>query len=293
VVRIAHDGEIARWGHVIGSAESTPYGLLVRTGLIGLGLAVAAAVVWWRRVRCSGGWTATAAAVAAGIAVIALFHDLLDVDVVLWWWAALIGLAIPDAAPRVAGCPAGAGGGLLLRIPAALATAFVVLWSVATPALARQLWWSGPSTATLAERAERAEPWYSEPLAWRVDELLARPHWSWPEAAEAISWSRRAVEVHPGEARAWTALGDVHARVASDLGPWPDALDGARQGFGRATALEPHLPWYWARWAAFERSVGQLEEARRLVDRALAEEPRFVRGWLAFHENRPMPMPAA
>jgi O-antigen ligase len=280
VVRIAHDGEIARWGHVIGSAESTPYGLLVRTGLIGLGLAVAAAVVWWRRVRCAGGWTATAAAVVAGIAVLALFHDLLDVDVVLWWWAALIGLAFPHAIPPVAGCPAGAGAGLLLRIPAALAMVFAVLWSVATPALARQLWRSGTSTAALAERAERAEPWFAEPLEWRVDELLARPRWSWQEAAEAISWSRRAVEVHPGGARAWSALGDVHARVAAELGPWPDALDGARQGFGRATALEPHLPWYWARWAAFERSVGQLEEARRLVDRALAEEPRFVRGWL-------------
>jgi len=167
-----------------------------------------------------------------------------------------------------------------VRVPAALALAFAVLWSVATPALARRAWWSGPSTAARAERAERAEPWFSEPLEWRVDQLLARPEWSWPEAAEAISWSRRAVEVHPGGARAWSALGDVHARVAAELGPWPDALDGARQGFGRATALEPHLPWYWARWAAFERSVGQLADASRLVERALAEEPRFVRGWL-------------
>ncbi len=280
VVRIAHEGGIARWGHVIGSAESTPYGLLVRTGFVGLGLAVAAAVVWWRRVRCSGSSSATAGAVVAGIAVLALFHDVLDVDVVLWWWAGLLGLACPVATVPTAGAPAAVDVGLRVRLPAALALAFALLWSVATPALARHLWWSGPSTAALAERVQRAEPWFSEPVEWRVDELLARPRWSWAEAAEAISWGRRAVELHPGRARAWSALGDVHTRVAAELGPWPDALDGAREGFGRATALEPHLPWYWARWAAFERSVGELEEARRLVDRALAEEPRFVRGWL-------------
>jgi hypothetical protein len=218
--------------------------------------------------------------VVAGIAVFALFHDFLDVDVVLWWWAGLLGLAFPVATAPAAGAPAASDAGLRARLLAALALAFALLWSVATPALARYLWWSGPSTAALAERSERAEPWFSEPVEWRVDELLARPQWSWPEAAEAISWSRRAVELHPGGARAWSALGDVHARVASELGPWPDALDGAREGFGRATALEPHLPWYWARWAAFERSVGQLADARRLVERSLDEEPRFVRGWL-------------
>jgi hypothetical protein len=281
VVRIAHEGEIARWGHVIGSAESTPYGLLVRTGLLGLGLAAAAGVAWWRRMRRSGETCAAAApAVVAGIAVLALFHDVLDVDVVLWWWAGLLGLACPVAAAPAAGAPRAVDAGLRVRLPAALALAFALLWCVATPALARYLWWSGPSTAVLAERAQRAEPWFSEPVEWRVDELLARPEWSWAEAAEAISWSRRAVELHPGRARAWSALGDVHARVAAELGPWPDALDGAREGFGRATALEPHLPWYWARWATFERSLGQLADASRLVERALAEEPRFVRGWL-------------
>jgi len=281
VVRIAHEQELGRWGHVIGSAESTPYGLLVRTGLLGLGLAAAAAVAWWRRMRRSGESCAAAApAVVAGIAVLALFHDVLDVDVVLWWWAGLLGLACPVAAVPAAGAPGVPGAGLRVRLPAALALAFALLWSVATPALARFLWWSGPSTAALAERAERAEPWFSEPVEWRVDELLARPQWSWPEAAEAISWSRRAVELHPGSARAWSALGDVHVRVAAELGPWPDALAGAREGFDRATALEPHLPWYWARWAAFERSVGRLADASRLVERALAEEPRFVRGWL-------------
>jgi hypothetical protein len=280
VVRIAHEQGLARWGHVIGSAESTPYGLLVRTGLVGLALAAASAVAWWRRARSRGSESATAApAVVAGIVVLGLFHDVLDVDPVLWWWAALVGLAWPLAAsPPDAG--GGGEGGRVGRVVAGLALGFAVLWSVATPALARRVWWSGPSTAALADRAQRVEPWYAEAVQWRVDELLARPRWTWQEAAEAISWSRRAVELHPGAARTWSALGDVHARVAVELGPFPDALDGAREGFGRATALEPHVPWYWQRWATFERSVGQLEAARRLVGRALGEEPRFVRGWL-------------
>jgi len=280
VVRIAHEQELGRWGHVIGSAESTPYGLLIRAGVVGLALAAAAAVVWWRRARSHGAESGTAAsALVAGIAVLALFHDVLDVDVVLWWWAALVGLAWPLAASHP-DADAGREGGRSGRVVAGLALGFAVLWSVATPALARRAWWSGHSTGLLADRAQRVEPWYAEPVEWRVDELLARPQWTWHEAAEAISWSRRAVELHPGAARTWSALGEVHARVVVELGPFPDALDGAREGFGRATALEPHLPWYWLRWAIFERSVGQLEEARRLAGRALEEEPRFVRGRL-------------
>jgi hypothetical protein len=120
-----------------------------------------------------------------------------------------------------------------VRIPVGLALAFSVLWSVATPALARQLWWSGPSTAGLAERAQRIEPWFSEPLEWRVDELLARGQWSWHEAAEAISWSCCAVEVHPGSG-AWLA-------PPTSMPGWratasPDALDGAQEGYHRAKA---------------------------------------------------------
>ena len=36
----------------------------------------------------------------------------------------------------------------------------------------------------------------------------------------------------------------------------------------------------WLQWAAFERSVGRVDESERLAERALAEEPNFVRGWL-------------
>ena len=132
----------------------------------------------------------------------------------------------------------------------------------------------------LAERAERADLWYAEPIEWRVGELLAEPAWSWEDAAAALSWSRRAAEIHPGSSRVWMKVGDVHARIATELGPWPDALAGASEGYGRATELEPHLPWAWLRWAVFERSVGQLDDARGRAERAVSEEPSFVRGWL-------------
>ena len=38
-------------------------------------------------------------AALAAMAVICAFHDMLTVDVVLWWWALTIGLMEADAAP--------------------------------------------------------------------------------------------------------------------------------------------------------------------------------------------------
>jgi len=72
----------------------------------------------------------------------------------------------------------------------------------------------------------------------------------------------------------------VHGRVVTELGPWPDAVDGARAGYRRATELEPHLPWAWLEWAQLERSLGRTDDARELAERSVAEEPHFVRGHL-------------
>ncbi len=280
VARIAHQGSIARWGHIIGSAESTPYGLLVRTGFVGLGLAVLAGALWWRREHSENrSWSGGAGAVAAGIGVLALFHDYLMVDVVLWWWAVLLGAVFTfDLSPAERdpqGLPRGGW-----RLLTALAGGFVVLWTIAQPAHARSLWWSAPSTAELAERAVRAEPWFAEPAQWRVDDLLQREPWSWETAAEALGWSRRAAATHPGSSRVWMEVGQAHGRVVTDLGPWPDAVDGAREAYRRATELEPHLPWAWLQWAQLERSLGRTDDARRLAERAVTEEPNFVRGRL-------------
>jgi hypothetical protein len=277
VVRIAHEGSIARWGRIIGSTESTPYGLLVRTGMVGFGLAVVGVVLGWRRLReCSG----SARAVVAGIVVLAVFHDYLMVDVVLWWWAALLGATLPiglraagsDAAPAVV-APA-------VRLVGGLAAAFLVLWTIAQPAWARRLWWSAPASAGVAERALRAEPWLAEPARWRVADALARPAWTWEDAAEALRWSRRAAAAHPGSSRVWIEAAQVHSRAVTELGPWPDAVEGARDGYRRATELEPHLPWAWLQWAQLERSLGEPGRAGELAERAVAEEPNFVRGWL-------------
>ncbi len=278
VVRIAHDGGIARYGHIIGSAESTFFGLLVRTGIVGFGLAVAAAVVWFRR-SPSLKTVGTPRAIVAGIAVLALFHDFLGVDVVLWWWAVLIGAAAPVEPVAAEGYRA-TRTWHPLKIAAGLAMAFLVLWSVAQPAFARSLWWSGRPTDELAVTTLRAELWLSEPGEWVVRSRLAAAEWTWETAAETLDWSRQMVTIHPGSALLWSEDAKVSARVVNDFGPWSDAVERARQGFGRATELEPHVPWYWLQWAAFERSMGREDEAKRLAERAVAEEPNFVRGWL-------------
>jgi hypothetical protein len=279
-VRIAHSEPIARYRHVIGSAESTPLGLLVRTGMVGLGLAVWGVIVWLRR-GLEGGLLRerSTRTLLVAIVVLGAFHDVLDQSVVLWWWAVLLAVVEPASeqvgAPRPALRPA-----LASRVVAALAVAGLVLWGVVQPAYARRLWWSQPSTAELSERVLRAEPWFGEVARWRTRELLRRSLWSWETAAEAMFWSRRATGLERSSAAVWSEYGLVNARVAEQRGAWKDAIEAAREGFRRATELEPHLPWHWLRWGQFERTRGRLEEARRLATRSVTEEPLFVRGWL-------------
>jgi hypothetical protein len=281
VVRIAHAESIARYRHVIGSAESIPLGLAVRTGLVGLSLAVAAVVAWLHGCRARGTFEVRAAVgTAAAMAALGAFHDFLDLDVVLWWWAVLAGVAFPLASasrciilPRHSP-PIG------VRTVVALSVAGMVLWGVVQPAHARRLWWGTPSTAELARRALRAEPWLAEAAVWRAEDLLRLPRWTWREGAEALLWSRWATRVRRGSADVWSDYGLVNARIVAELGTWPDAVEGARDGFRRATELEPHLPWHWLRWAQLERTVGHVDAARRLAERAVTEEPKFVRGWL-------------
>jgi O-antigen ligase len=278
VVRIPHAESVARFRHVIGSAESTPLGLLVQTGMVGFGLAVAALVVWLRnltKARLQG--DPTLLSTIAAVAVVAAFHDVLDQGIVLWWWAVVVAMVAPELDLRIRAAPRPVA---LIRVMAAWAAAGLVLWGMAQPAYARRIWWSDRSSEALASRAVGAEPWLTEPARWRVRDLLRRSRWSWMMAGEALHWSERVVTVHTANAGVWSERALVNARIAGELGPWPDAVDGARAGFRRATELEPHLPWHWLRWAQFERSVGDLDEAARLARRALVEEPRFVRGWL-------------
>jgi hypothetical protein len=280
VVRIPHVERIARFGHVIGGAESTIYGLVVRTGFVGIGLAAASAVLALRGARRSGALGSSAVqALVAGILVLAAFHDVLDVDVVLWWWALLLGVGVArggdeEASPEMRIRPTWA------RSLAALAVGGLILWSVARPAYAQWLWWGQPSSVELADRVARAEPWSSEPSEWRTRDLLRRERWTWEEAAEAVACSRESVAVHPGSARLWSLYGRIHGRVAQELGIWDDAVEEARVGFRRAGELEPWLPWYLLEWAQFERALGEHERALELCVGSLSREPNFVRGRL-------------
>jgi O-antigen ligase len=281
VVRIAHVESIARYRHVLGSAESIPVGVAVRTGLVGLALAAAALVAWLRgRVIWRADQGRAAIGAVAAMAVLGTFHDFLDVDVVLWWWAILAGVAFPLSSASVCIVRSGRHATAGARMVVALSVAGLVLWGIVQPAHARRLWWSAPSTAELARSAVRAEPWLAEVAQWRVRDLLRRSNWTWREVAEALPWSRWAIHARQGSADVWSDYSLVNARTVADLGTWPDAVEGAREGFRRATDLEPHLPWHWLRWARMERQLGRLVEARLLAERAVTEEPRFVRGWL-------------
>jgi O-antigen ligase len=275
-VRICHPELIGHYQRVIGHCESTPLGLLVQTGVVGFGIAVAALVAWvrreWRQRLFS--CRATTALVAA-VVVLAAVHDQLDVDVVLWWWALLVGAASArldstETPPRTGWA----------RPVAGLALVTLVAWGMLQPAMARWMWRSRSPQSADVVRAMSAEPWFSEPARFRAAHLLLQPEWSWEEAAEALMWSRRAVDASPGRARVWATLARVHARVIVDLGVWPDGVTRVRWASVRACELEPQLPWFRVERAQLERSLGQLDLARSLVLEALAAEPHYVRGRL-------------
>jgi O-antigen ligase len=280
VERILHPDQVGRYQFVISFAESTPLAVLVQTGVVGLGLAVVAALGWWRRRRESG--VAPPTAFRAGLAAavtFGLFHDVLTLDVVLWWWATVLGCleagtATPATAP--AGRPAPG-----TRAAIGLALAWLTLWGVTAPAMARWRASRSQPTSGEVERILRLEPWYADAPAARVEALLGAPErWSWTEAGEALTWAREAARVHPGLARRWAALGTVHLRVLTDLGGTTHDAEAARRALDRACALDPHLPWHWLERARLERVLGDRDGAVRLCRRALAEEPNTVRGWL-------------
>jgi O-antigen ligase len=277
--RILHADHVGQHQFLIAYAESSPLAVLVQTGLVGFLIAAAALVVWWRRVRRERKLSRPLRAALAAMAVMAGFHDLLTVDVVLWWWALVIGLA-ETREPQ----PVSDRKGLRLstspRPVIGLVSAFIVLWGVVQPASARWTWRSaGPNQAAVAP-AIRSEGWLDTPLEWRTRDLLRQESWDWETAAEAVSHAHRAVRIHPGAARLWSILGLVHARVVAEHGPWPDSVERARAAFARATELEPHLPWAWLEWARLERNLGRTSVAIDLVRRALEEEPHTVQARL-------------
>jgi len=277
--RLLHADHVGQRQFLIAYAESSPLAVLVQTGLVGLLISVVALFIWWRRVHGNQRFSRPMAAALAAMAVTGAFHDMLTVDVVLWWWALSIGLMEACAAPR----PSTEGLSTFStnrRAVVGLTFSFVVLWGVVQPAWARWIWRCEGPDQVVAARTMRAEPWFDEPLEWQTRELLKQSHWSWETVAEAISVSGEAVRVHPGAARLWSIRGMVHARVVADFGPWPDSVRIAREAFARAVELEPHQPWSLLEWARFERNLGRTDDAVNLVRRALGEEPHTVRARL-------------
>jgi O-antigen ligase/cytochrome c-type biogenesis protein CcmH/NrfG len=277
--RLLHADHIGQRQFLISYAESSPLALLVQTGLVGVLIIGLAVCFWWRRARSGRPMSNPFAATLAAMAVMGMFHDLLTVDIVLWWWALSLGLLeareqpVSSDSSRVAQWrPA--------RVVVGLVFVFVVLWGVVQPAWARWLWRSEAPDTALATRVLRAEPWFDAPLEWRVRDLLKEEQWSWSTAAEAVSLGRRSVRVHPGAATLWSVLGMTHARVVADFGPWPDSVDGGRAAFARAVELEPYVPWSWLEWARLERNLGHTATAVDLVTKALEAEPNTVRARL-------------
>jgi cytochrome c-type biogenesis protein CcmH/NrfG/O-antigen ligase len=277
--RLLHADHVGRYQFLIAYSESTPLAVLVQTGLVGLIIVVGAGVLWWLDCGRRGALSRLMRGALAGMLVMGAFHDLLTVDIVLWWWALTIGLMEARYAPIV-GEREDRCRGPSSRAVVGIVFALVVLWGVVQPAWARWLWRSEGPEATLVGRATRAELWYDTPLEWRARDLLRRTPWTWREAAEAIAISQEAVRVHPGAARLWTLMGIVHARVVTDFGPWPNSVQKAREGFARAVELEPHQPWARLEWARLERNLGHTERSVELVEHALEAEPHTVRARL-------------
>jgi len=279
-VRLLHADHVGQHQFLITYAESSPLGLLVQIGLVGLVIAVAGIGLWLRHLRETGELDSPPLQAAlVGMAVMAAFHDFVNIEIVLWWWALVIGFL--EAARRTENrARQPTTGPVLTRAVRGFVLAIIVLWGVVQPSWARWLWRSRPVDAALAERVMDAEPWFDEPLEWRVRSLLDAAAWPWPVAAEALARGRDAVRIHPGASRLWLLLGQVHYRNVTELGPWPETIAGARESYRRASELEPHQPWSWLEWARLERSLGDLDESARLARRALTAEPHAVRARL-------------
>jgi len=279
-VRLLHTDHVGQHQFLIAYAESSPLAVLVQTGIVGFVAALAAVLTWGRAARARGAFESIPLRAAlVAMVVMALFHDLITADIVLWWWAVVIGLLeapsaqitpVENPRPVYRGAPAVRG----------LVVAYIMLWGMVEPSWARWMWRAGPPDVALVERSLRAEPWYAAPLQWRIRDLVRQESWTWETAGEAIARSRWAVSTRSSSAGLWGELGVVQTRVVTDLGPWPDSVESARESFERATELEPHQPWHWLEWARLERSVGELGAAVMLARRAIEAEPHAVRVWL-------------
>ncbi len=90
--RLLHADHVGQRQFLISYAESSPLAVLVQTGLVGFLIAFVALFIWWRRAQGDQTIVSAHDRALAAMAVMCAFHDLLTMDVVLWWWALSIGL---------------------------------------------------------------------------------------------------------------------------------------------------------------------------------------------------------
>jgi hypothetical protein len=278
-VRLLHADHVGQRQFLIAYAESSPLAVLVQTGAVGCLLAVVALSLWFRRSRENGVLDSTVLRTGLwAMAVMAAFHDFLNVDVVIWWWALVLGLS--EAATGKISSTTTTTRGRTAQAVGAVVLSFIVLWGVVQPSWARWLWSTEVRDEELVDRVERAEPALDQPLEWRVRAVLSKPNWTWEDTAEALARSRRAVSIHPGAARLWALKGVVSSRIVNDFGVWPETVEEARSAFARSVDLEPHQPWALLEWARLERGLGNSDQAVSLIRRALEAEPHTVRARL-------------
>ncbi len=279
-IRLLHEDHVGHHQFLATYAESTPLGLLVQTGAIGLVIVLLAAGLWLRQARHDGALAfAPLQSAVVGMAVMAAFHDFMTIEIVVWWWAVTFGLIDVGCRPI---WPARERIPMRLwtRFVRGLSLVFIILWGMMQPAFARWLWYRDTVDPVLALRAVAVEPWFDEPLEWRVRVLQNETSWTWELAAEALAIGRRAVRIHPGDSGLWVALGQVNYRIINEFGSWPSSVAEARKAFKRASELEPFQPWPWLEWARLERGLGNLDESAVLVRKALAAEPHAIRARL-------------
>ena len=278
--RILHAEEVGRYQFVVGYAESTPLAILVQLGLLGVVLACLVVGTWFLGAHRSQVLRSRpVVASLAAIVVLSLFHDFLTLDLVLWWWAVLVGCIGARAQLSIDAPPLERTNSL--RWSAAVVMVWLTAWGILTPAFARWTWHADEPTTPHVIRTLRIEPWLSTAPAGRVRRLMDDPdQWGWQEAAEALHWARTAVNAHPGLARLWADLGNVHLRILTDLGGTEHDVEAARATLTRACELDPRLPWHWLERARLERVSGNLELAIRWTRHALEQEPNTIRGWL-------------
>lgn len=275
VIRIYHDGGFAHYDRIISYSESSFVAIPVQLGGIGALLFLIGAIALVRDVRSRGLFEdPQVRSVTAGILAYSVFHDVLTIPILLWWWGLVAGFVYSDDVLKEATrC-----GRSFERIVLGAALGGLVVWGLATPALADRIWNGPRPNAEIVEQVIRVEPLYTQAPVGRVQELLRQKVWDWETAAEAIHWASYTAAWRSGDAKSWGLLAQAQARTALELGAGPHSIAAARSAYREARTREPYLPWYWYAAAQLERALGDLQTARSYVTRAVELEPNYVRG---------------